>query len=416
MREIGCSNFDRPRVDAAADASAAKGTAAFVTLQNQLSLLDRRQQEDTIASAERHGLGILPYFPLASGMLTGKFQRGTPPPEGTRLSQLPEDRAKKVFDDRAFDTVERLTAFAAERDHSLLELAVSWLACLPQMASVIAGATAPEQVRSNVAAAGWKLSDGRDGRGRHPRPPVAVPHGRAASLSPLMSVLVPTDLDRALAALDREPDALVLAGGTDVMVAVNAGWLRFDSVVALRAIDELKQVEVDADRGLVRIGAGVTYTRLLAGDVVSTVPALAQAARTVGSPQIRNAGTIGGNLATASPAGDTLPVLVALDARVEVASVAGRRTVPVQELLTGPKRTSLRPGELITAVVGPDRAGPPGVPEGRRAQRDGDRRRVGGCGGRSRPPVGGDRARLGRPGAAPGPGRRGVDGRAARLA
>ena len=168
-----------------------------------------------------------------------------------------------------------------------------------------------------------------------------------------MSVFVPTDLDRALAALDREPDALVLAGGTDVMVAVNAGSLRFDSVVALRAIDELKQVEVDADRGLVRIGAGVTYTRLLAGDVVSTVPALAQAARTVGSPQIRNAGTIGGNLATASPAGDTLPVLVALDARVEIASVAGRRTVPVQELLTGPKRTSLRPGELITAVLVP---------------------------------------------------------------
>ena len=168
-----------------------------------------------------------------------------------------------------------------------------------------------------------------------------------------MSVFVPTDLDRALAALDREPDALVLAGGTDVMVAVNAGSLRFDSVVALRAIDELKQVDVDAGRGLVRIGAGVTYTRLLAGDVVSTVPALAQAARTVGSPQIRNAGTIGGNLATASPAGDTLPVLVALDARVEIASVAGRRTVPVQELLTGPKRTSLRPGELITAVMVP---------------------------------------------------------------
>jgi len=168
-----------------------------------------------------------------------------------------------------------------------------------------------------------------------------------------MSVFVPTDLDRALAALDREPDALVLAGGTDVMVAVNAGSLRFDSVVALRAIDELKQVDVDAGRGLVRIGAGVTYTRLLAGDVVSTVPALAQAARTVGSPQIRNAGTIGGNLATASPAGDTLPVLVALDAQVEIASVAGRRTVPVHELLTGPKRTSLRPGELITAVMVP---------------------------------------------------------------
>jgi CO/xanthine dehydrogenase FAD-binding subunit len=175
----------------------------------------------------------------------------------------------------------------------------------------------------------------------------------AAKPVPAMSVLVPTDLDSALAALAHEPDALVLAGGTDAMVAVNAGWLRFESVVALRAVDALKQVDVDADLGHVRIGSGVTYTRLLADDVVATVPALAQAARTVGSPQIRNAGTIGGNLATASPAGDTLPVLVALDATVEVASVAGRRTVPVHELLTGPKRTSLGPRELITAVTVP---------------------------------------------------------------
>jgi aryl-alcohol dehydrogenase-like predicted oxidoreductase len=158
VREIGCSNFDGPRTDAAAQASSERGTPAFVSLQNQLSLLDRRQQDDTVASCERHDMGILPYFPLASGMLTGKFRRGEPPPEGTRLSQLPEDRAAKVFDDRAFDVVERLTAFAEARDRSLLELAVSWLACLPRMASVIAGATSPEQVRANVAAAGWPLS------------------------------------------------------------------------------------------------------------------------------------------------------------------------------------------------------------------------------------------------------------------
>jgi aryl-alcohol dehydrogenase-like predicted oxidoreductase len=157
--EIGCSNFDRPRTDAAATASAATGAAPFVSLQNQLSLLDRRQQDDTLASAERHELGILPYFPLASGMLTGKYERGAPAPEGTRLSQLPEDRASKVFDDRTFDTVERLTAFAAERDHTLLELAMSWLACLPQMASVIAGATSAEQVRANAAAVSWQLTD-----------------------------------------------------------------------------------------------------------------------------------------------------------------------------------------------------------------------------------------------------------------
>jgi aryl-alcohol dehydrogenase-like predicted oxidoreductase len=156
--EIGCSNFDGPRSDAAADASERKGVPAFVSLQNQLSLLDRRQQDDTIASCERHGMGILPYFPLASGMLTGKFRRGVPPPEGTRLSQLPEDRAARVFDDRAFDVVERLTAFAAERDRSLLELAMSWLACLPRMASVIAGATSAEQVRSNAGAASWRMT------------------------------------------------------------------------------------------------------------------------------------------------------------------------------------------------------------------------------------------------------------------
>jgi aryl-alcohol dehydrogenase-like predicted oxidoreductase len=159
VREIGCSNFDGPRTDAAAAASSAKAVPGFVSLQNQLSLLDRRQQDDTIGSCERHGMGILPYFPLASGMLTGKFQRGMPPPDGTRLSQLPEDRAARVFDDRAFDVVERLTAFATEHDRSLLELAMSWLACLPHMASVIAGATSADQVTTNAAAASWQLTD-----------------------------------------------------------------------------------------------------------------------------------------------------------------------------------------------------------------------------------------------------------------
>jgi aryl-alcohol dehydrogenase-like predicted oxidoreductase len=159
VREIGCSNFDGPRVDAAAAASSALDAPAFVSLQNQLSLLDRREQDDTIASCERHGLGILPYFPLASGMLTGKYQRGAPPPEGTRLAQMPEERAQKAMDDRAFDVVDRLAAFAEGRDHTLLELAMSWLECLPHMASVIAGATSAEQVRANVTAATWVLTD-----------------------------------------------------------------------------------------------------------------------------------------------------------------------------------------------------------------------------------------------------------------
>jgi CO/xanthine dehydrogenase FAD-binding subunit len=109
---------------------------------------------------------------------------------------------------------------------------------------------------------------------------------------------------------------------------------------------------------VLHLGAGVTYTRLMADDVADAVPALAHAARTVGSPQIRNAGTIGGNLGTASPAGDTLPVLVALDAAVELASVTRSRTLRVSEFLTGPKRTALEPGELIVGVTIPVRRGP----------------------------------------------------------
>src|SRR5690349_14388187 len=174
----------------------------------------------------------------------------------------------------------------------------------------------------------------------------------------LMTVLVPSDLDSALAALAAEPDALVLAGGTDLMVAINAGRHRFESVVALRRVTELHEVMVDAAGGTMRIGAGVTYTRLLSDDVAALVPALAQAARTVGSPQIRNAGTIGGNLGTASPAGDTLPVLVALGASVEVASAAATRALPIGDFLTGPKTTALAPGELIVSVRVPVARGP----------------------------------------------------------
>ena len=156
--EIGCSNFDGTRIDAAESAAKSKGTARFVSMQNQLSLLDRRQQDDVVAACQRHDLKILPYFPLANGMLTGKYRRGEAPPEGTRLAGMPEERRGRVFDDRNFEIVERLEAFATERGHTLLELAMSWLACLPQMGSVIAGATKPEQVRSNATAVAWKLT------------------------------------------------------------------------------------------------------------------------------------------------------------------------------------------------------------------------------------------------------------------
>jgi CO/xanthine dehydrogenase FAD-binding subunit len=178
-----------------------------------------------------------------------------------------------------------------------------------------------------------------------------------------MTVLVPTSLDEALALLADDPSSVVLAGGTDLMVQINEGTRRLDRVVALGAVPELRVREVrDGD---VFLGAGVTYTELMDPEVGAHAPALAAAARTVGSPQIRNAGTIGGNLGTASPAGDTLPVLRALGASVEIAASAGpepgsgaRRVEPLGDFLTGPKQTALRPGELIVGVRVPLRRGP----------------------------------------------------------
>jgi CO/xanthine dehydrogenase FAD-binding subunit len=163
-----------------------------------------------------------------------------------------------------------------------------------------------------------------------------------------MTVTVPTSLGAALEALAATPATQVLAGGTDFMVEVNDGRRRPPAVVCTAAIPELRGWDVEGDE--IRIGAGVTYRELLEPPLADLIPALAQAARTVGSPPIRNAGTIGGNVATASPAGDTLPVLAALDARIELASTRGSRRVAVSELIVGPKRTTMRPGELITAV------------------------------------------------------------------
>jgi CO/xanthine dehydrogenase FAD-binding subunit len=170
----------------------------------------------------------------------------------------------------------------------------------------------------------------------------------------------PTSIAAALDALAAAPDALVLAGGTDVMVAVNEGHRRPGDVVALAGVAELREVAVErtAGRDVLVIGAGVTHSMLCAPPVADRAPALATVARTVGSPQIRNAGTIGGNLGTASPAGDTLPVLLALDAAVELTGPGGSRTLPVREFVTGVKRTALAPGELITAVRVPVVRGP----------------------------------------------------------
>jgi CO/xanthine dehydrogenase FAD-binding subunit len=163
-----------------------------------------------------------------------------------------------------------------------------------------------------------------------------------------MPVIVPDSLATALAALAAHPDATVLAGGTDLMVEVNDGRRSLAQVVAVGRVPELAGVRVVG--ATVVIGAAATFAQLETGAVADLVPALAYAARTVGSPQIRNAATIGGNLATASPAGDSLPVLVAVGASVECAGPNGRRQIPIAEFFAGPKRSALQPGELVAAV------------------------------------------------------------------
>jgi aryl-alcohol dehydrogenase-like predicted oxidoreductase len=159
VREIGNSNFSGEQVDEAETVAESNGFARFASAQNHFNLLHREPLTDVVPACVRHGLGVLPYFPLASGLLTGKYRRGEPPPDGTRLSMLPEERASRVMSDRNFDAVDRLTEFAADRDHTILDLAFAWLAAQPAMASIIAGATKPEQVDANVAAVDWKLSE-----------------------------------------------------------------------------------------------------------------------------------------------------------------------------------------------------------------------------------------------------------------
>ena len=178
-----------------------------------------------------------------------------------------------------------------------------------------------------------------------------------------MPVAIPSTLDEVVSILSDQPDATLLAGGTDAMVEINDGHRRPDgTVVALDRVTELRSWRHDpnagdAGRGVVTIGSTVTYTELMEEPLATLLPALAEASRTVGSPQIRNAGTLGGNLGTCSPAGDGLPVLAALDASVRLVSVEGERTVPVDEFMVGVKRTSLRPGEVIAEIEVPVRNG-----------------------------------------------------------
>ena len=171
-----------------------------------------------------------------------------------------------------------------------------------------------------------------------------------------VTVTIARTLNAACAALAADPGALVLAGGTDLMVEVNRGGRTVGDVVVIDRVPELQGWDREGD--VLRLGASLTYAEMADPALASLVPALAQAARTVGSPQIRAAGTIGGNLATASPAGDTLPVLAALDAEVEIRSHQGHRTVPVDEFVIGVKANDLAPGELLAAVRVPVLDGP----------------------------------------------------------
>jgi CO/xanthine dehydrogenase FAD-binding subunit len=167
--------------------------------------------------------------------------------------------------------------------------------------------------------------------------------------------LRPTTLAEALALKAERPDAVPIAGGTDVMVELNFDRHRPEALLDLNRVTELEQWAADGNR--IRLGAGVTYTRVIdeLGDVL---PGLAMASRTVGSPQIRNRGTVGGNLGAASPAGDSHPPLLATGAVVEVESTRGVRTIAAEDFYTGVKRNALEADELIKAIVLPKARGP----------------------------------------------------------
>jgi aryl-alcohol dehydrogenase-like predicted oxidoreductase len=155
VRYVGSSNLHGRQVVEADDVAKDRGWARFVSAQNEYSFLERGAEEELLPTAERLEIGVLPYFPLASGLLTGKYRRGRPAPAGTRLALRPE----RLTDD-AFDTIEALESFAESRGVSLLDVAIGGLAAQPAIASVIAGATKPEQVRANAAAGDWVPMDG----------------------------------------------------------------------------------------------------------------------------------------------------------------------------------------------------------------------------------------------------------------
>jgi aryl-alcohol dehydrogenase-like predicted oxidoreductase len=156
VREIGCSNFSAAQLQEA-EAATAPGAARFVSVQNEYSLLHREPEAEVLPACEHLGLAFLPYFPLASGLLTGKYRQGQPVPEGSRLSG---ERFQDQLTEEKLAVVEALIAFSVARSHMLLDLAFSWLLTRPTVASVIAGATTEAQIQSNAAAANWQLTEG----------------------------------------------------------------------------------------------------------------------------------------------------------------------------------------------------------------------------------------------------------------
>lgn len=157
IREFGCSNFTSAMLAEAAAATPAGGPG-FVSVQNQYNMLHRDPEDGVLKECERLGMAFLPYFPLASGLLSGKYRAGEPAPEGARLATM-GDRAKSQLSDERLAQVAALDELAHRDGHSVLDLAFAWLLARPEVASVIAGATRPEQVTANVAAGEWRLGD-----------------------------------------------------------------------------------------------------------------------------------------------------------------------------------------------------------------------------------------------------------------
>lgn len=156
VRFIGCSNFSAAQIDEAEAVAKRHGLARFITCQDEYNLLDRRLEKAHVPVMRKHGLGLLPYFPLASGLLTGKYKNNAPLPAGSRLARSAH-HAEDLLNARNWRIVEALGAFAAQRGHTLLDLAMSWLAGRPFLVSIIAGATRPEQIEANIAAVNWEL-------------------------------------------------------------------------------------------------------------------------------------------------------------------------------------------------------------------------------------------------------------------